>query len=136
MRLHSPMLTITAHHPCRWIWRLAIPQQSTGKILRRQRWYSIDVSRALVFSLFQCGLHQANLHPQSQAAVVRGAVLRGLEGTAPTIKQCRYHYGFDWNMEFRPGIDMEKNAYIDLSGKKYVSGVMDWFIKKVGISSS
>lgn len=26
MRLHSLMLTITAHHSCRWIWRLVLPQ--------------------------------------------------------------------------------------------------------------
>lgn len=95
------------------------------------------MSRALVFSLFQCGLHHANLHPQSQAAVVRGAALRGLEGTAPTIKQCRHHYGFVWAIGFRPGIDKEENAYIDdFGGKKYVRGIMNWVIKKVGISSS
>ncbi|MCJ1265191.1 hypothetical protein MMC22_005066 [Lobaria immixta] len=66
-----------------------------------------------------------------QAAVVRGAALRGLEGTAPTIKQCRYHYGFSWAIKFRPGIDKEENAYIDdFGGKKYVRGIMNWVIKK------
>ncbi|KAK2850556.1 hypothetical protein FQN49_005545 [Arthroderma sp. PD_2] len=66
-----------------------------------------------------------------QAAIVKGAALRGLQGLQPTTKRCRRHYGFSWSIAFREGIDDEKHAFIDdFSGIKR-AWVMDWVIAKV-----
>lgn len=68
-----------------------------------------------------------------QAAVVRGAAIRGLEGTMPSKLICRRHYGFTWGLPFRPGIDDERHAYqgFDLGfGSKYCAGHMNWIIGK------
>lgn len=67
-----------------------------------------------------------------QAAVVRGAALRGLEGLAPRMKQARRHYGYSCSRIFREGIDPEEKGYISrFSGRKYCGGMMDWMIAKV-----
>jgi len=68
-------------------------------------------------------------HPQ--AAVVRGAAIRGLEGIAPRIKQSRKHYGFSCNDYFREGIDPEEKAYTSVFyNKKFCSGRVTWLIHK------
>ncbi|KAM3505005.1 hypothetical protein MY11210_008142 [Beauveria gryllotalpidicola] len=64
-----------------------------------------------------------------QEAVVRGAAIRGLEGTEPDKLICRRHYGFSWGMPFRPGIDDERYAY-ESFGTKFCSGHMNWMIAK------
>ncbi|KAK4152182.1 heat shock protein SSA3 [Chaetomidium leptoderma] len=64
-----------------------------------------------------------------QAAVVRGAAIRGLEGAMPRTLICRRHYGFQCGYPFRPLIDDEKNAFV-LWGEKYCSGGIVWMIKK------
>ncbi|KAL2201124.1 hypothetical protein P885DRAFT_25997 [Corynascus similis CBS 632.67] len=64
-----------------------------------------------------------------QAAVVRGAAIRGLEGTMPRTLICRRHYGLKGGLPFRPGIDDEKHAYISW-GDTYCSGRMDWLVQK------
>ncbi|KAL2138658.1 hypothetical protein VTI28DRAFT_6461 [Corynascus sepedonium] len=64
-----------------------------------------------------------------QAAVVRGAAIRGLEGTMPRTIICRRHYGLKADILFRPGIDDEKHAY-DYWGDTYCSGRMSWLVKK------
>jgi len=71
----------------------------------------------------------------SQAAVVRGAAIRGLEGAIPRTLICRRHYGFEWGMRFREGIDDEANAY-DMWGTKYCAGFMEWMVAKVCDSAS
>ena len=68
----------------------------------------------------------------SQAAVVRGAAIRGLEGTMPSKLICRRHYGFNWGLIFRPGIDDERHAYYSF-GSKYCAGHMNWMMEKVGL---
>jgi hypothetical protein len=68
-----------------------------------------------------------------QAAIVRGAAIRGLEGTAPRKKRCRRYYGVTHGSIFREGIDPEERAYIDRwDGVKRCSGKMTWLIQKVG----
>lgn len=70
--------------------------------------------------------------PSRQAAIVQGAALRGLQGLRSTARRCRRHYGISWGITFREGIDSERNSYIDaFSGKKMVSGIMEWIIAKV-----
>lgn len=71
-----------------------------------------------------------NQTSDSQAAVVRGAAIRGLEGTMPRTLICRRHYGLKGGLPFRPGIDDEKHAYISW-GDTYCSGRMDWLVQKV-----
>lgn len=126
-----------ANHPRRRVRRLRISPQSSPKILWQPWGHSADGSWTLVvwfssspFLSFDL-LQRANQF-ESQAAVVRGAALRGLEGTAPTSKQCRRHYGFEWAIEFRDGIDKEENAYTDsFDQTKYVEGIVNWVIAKV-----
>ncbi|GME37476.1 hsp70 family protein [Neofusicoccum parvum] len=69
--------------------------------------------------------------PQCQAAVVRGAALRGLEGLIPEFRQARRHYGFQVSMPFRNGIDPESKGFIDgFSGEKLCRGRVDWVVNK------
>lgn len=68
----------------------------------------------------------------SQAAIVRGAALRGLIGTAPRVKKCRRHYGCKISMPFRQDIDPESDAWYDqLTSQKLCSHRMLWMINKV-----
>ncbi len=68
----------------------------------------------------------------SQAAVVRGAALRGLEGTAPRIKYVRRHYGIRVGEVFREGIDPEESAYTSvIDDTKRCGRRLRWLISKV-----
>ncbi|KAK3374126.1 hypothetical protein B0T24DRAFT_577000 [Lasiosphaeria ovina] len=64
-----------------------------------------------------------------QSAVVRGAAIRGLEGTTPTVLICRRHYGISYGRPFRSGIDDQKNAYFHW-GEKHCKGWMKWIVSK------
>lgn len=72
------------------------------------------------------------LSNDSQAAIVKGAALRGLEGLKPTITIATRHYGWSLDLLFREGIDDEENSYIDVyDGTKRCRGRMDWAINMV-----
>jgi hypothetical protein len=65
----------------------------------------------------------------SQAAIVKGAALRGLEGLKPSITIATRHYGWSSPFRFREGIDDEKNADIDkFYNIKSCRGRMVWVI--------
>jgi hypothetical protein len=67
----------------------------------------------------------------SQAAVVRGAALRGLEGLAPRIKHARRHYGMAVFLPFRENIDPKDRSFVwNLDNVKYCLGRMEWLISK------
>ena len=67
-----------------------------------------------------------------QAAIVQGAVLRGLNDLAPKTKQARRHYGVGVGMPFRAGVDNEKDSYIcNIYNAKYCRYRVDWAIAKV-----
>ncbi|KAK0647227.1 Chaperone protein DnaK [Lasiodiplodia hormozganensis] len=69
--------------------------------------------------------------PQCQAAVVKGAALRGLESLVPLHRKARRHYGFVVNKPFRPGVDPEDYGFIDeFSMEKVCRERMDWVIRK------
>ncbi|KUJ06536.1 actin-like ATPase domain-containing protein [Mollisia scopiformis] len=51
--------------------------------------------------------------PAPQAAIARGAALRGLAGTAPSLKKQRRHYGYEVGRTFDEGVDDATKAYID-----------------------
>ncbi|KAK2733112.1 hypothetical protein FQN57_002304 [Myotisia sp. PD_48] len=77
------------------------------------------------------GIASVTCPPDCQAAIVKGACLRGLEGLKPVITYSRAHYGWSWGKRFRPGIDPESNAYPDpFSGDKMCRGRMEWAVKK------
>ncbi|PMD34535.1 Hsp70 family protein-like protein [Hyaloscypha variabilis F] len=68
---------------------------------------------------------------QPQAAILRGAALRGLEGLAPGIKYVRRHYGVGLSMPFREGIDPEHLRYTEYArNEDYCRGRMTWIISK------
>jgi hypothetical protein len=67
----------------------------------------------------------------SQAAVVRGAALRGLEGLAPRIMHARRHYGMSVSRPFLENIDPEDRSFLwHMDKAKYCSGRMKWLISK------
>ncbi|KAK4892651.1 hypothetical protein LTR27_008927 [Elasticomyces elasticus] len=69
-------------------------------------------------------------HPQ--AAIVRGAALRGMEGISPSKKRCRRSYGVSISQVFREGIDPpDKVHWNKWDGSKRCLGRMSWLIGKV-----
>ncbi|KAK8161276.1 hsp70-like protein [Phyllosticta citrichinensis] len=75
--------------------------------------------------------------PQCQAAVVRGAALRGLEGIRPVTRLARRHYGYDINKPFREGIDPESSSYIcKYHRTKRCRNRLDWQVSKGQIITS
>ncbi|TVY82086.1 Heat shock 70 kDa protein 12A [Lachnellula suecica] len=72
-----------------------------------------------------------NALEECQSAVVRGAALRGLEGTAPRVKYARRHYGINISGHFREGIDSEESATFDsISNVKLCKHRVKWLIFK------
>ncbi|KAK8196400.1 hsp70-like protein [Phyllosticta paracitricarpa] len=68
---------------------------------------------------------------KSQAAIMTGAVIRGLLGLEPAIRIARLHYGFCCSASFREGIDLERDAWIDQSdGEKMAYSRIDWVVNK------
>ncbi|OCT47560.1 Hsp70 family protein [Cladophialophora carrionii] len=66
-----------------------------------------------------------------QAAIVKGAALRGLEGIRPQAIIARRNYGWSWGEAFREGIDDEANAYTHkFDGRKMCKGKMHWAVLK------
>ncbi|KAF2137317.1 uncharacterized protein K452DRAFT_341303 [Aplosporella prunicola CBS 121167] len=77
------------------------------------------------------GQIQLTCPPQCQAAVVKGAAIRGLEGLKPRSRQARRHYGYGIALPFRKHADPEWLGYIDnFNGQKYCKGRMNWQVSK------
>ncbi|KAK8210720.1 hsp70-like protein [Phyllosticta capitalensis] len=69
--------------------------------------------------------------PQCQAAVVRGAAIRGLEGTQPVTRLARRHYGLGICHNFRDRIDPERLSFVDkFDGRKMCRDRLDWRVSK------
>jgi hypothetical protein len=67
----------------------------------------------------------------SWSAVVRGAVLYGVDGIVHTRK-LKQHYGVVLNTRFIPGIHDEEDAWIDpFDGLKRSGDNVDWLAAKV-----
>ncbi|KAK8190997.1 uncharacterized protein BKA78DRAFT_331288 [Phyllosticta capitalensis] len=65
------------------------------------------------------------------AAVVRGAAIRGLEGLCPKTRLACRHYGYSHSIFFCPGIDSESHSYVDqFSGAKMCRGRISWEVYK------
>ncbi|KAK5090422.1 hypothetical protein LTR05_000594 [Lithohypha guttulata] len=65
-----------------------------------------------------------------QAAIVKGAVLRGLEGIRPTTIVAKRSYGWSWGCAFREGIDDEEDAYHDIYTGHKLCTRMHWTVTK------
>nr|OQO22529.1 hypothetical protein B0A51_09680 [Rachicladosporium sp. CCFEE 5018] len=79
---------------------------------------------------------QAYCPEYPQAAIVRGAALRGLIGIAPRTKRCRRHYGCAIAFPFREGVDPPSDAIkLPLSTIKHCKNRMLWMIKKGDVIS-
>ncbi|KAG0641158.1 hypothetical protein HOY80DRAFT_1114338, partial [Tuber brumale] len=69
-------------------------------------------------------------------AVVKGAVLRGLEPSLPLqvshiVRRARRHYGTPMSTLFIPGRHSERDAYIDpLTGRRMARNQVSWFLHK------
>jgi hypothetical protein len=68
------------------------------------------------------------------SAIVRGAALRGLEGSFVRDKYCKRHYGIQISKPYDgspdiPSEDIWENPF--RGGEKFARGYMDWRIKKV-----
>ncbi|KAF2084380.1 actin-like ATPase domain-containing protein [Saccharata proteae CBS 121410] len=69
--------------------------------------------------------------PHCQAAIVRGAALRGLENILPVQRKARRHYGFSCAMPFREGIDDERDAFFGIfENQKYCNQRIEWVVHK------
>jgi hypothetical protein len=77
-------------------------------------------------------LYMVKLIVHSQAAIVRGAAMRGLVGISPRKRRCRRHYGFKISKPFREGIDPIANLHVDrFDGRRLCSNKMLWITQKV-----
>ena len=65
------------------------------------------------------------------SSVVRGACVRGLEGSIVLAKKARRCYGIEVHQPFRDGIDDEEKAFTDDVGGKRAPGYVHWLVKKV-----
>ncbi|CAH0022627.1 unnamed protein product, partial [Clonostachys rhizophaga] len=70
------------------------------------------------------------------SAIVRGSVLRGLEGSIVKEKKCRRHYGYTLSHRYNPSLHAGYNKlkrfthYDRFSKADYLSGFMNWSIGK------
>ena len=74
---------------------------------------------------------------EAATAIVRGAVLKGLEPTttsdkAQIVRRARRSYGVPVNQPFVPGKHLELDAFVDPhTGRKLARDQISWFIRKV-----
>ncbi|KAF9641714.1 hypothetical protein BFW01_g1697 [Lasiodiplodia theobromae] len=69
--------------------------------------------------------------PQCQAAVVRGAAIRGLEGLKPKSRIARRHYGYGVSKRFVEGVHDERRSFIHrYHNEKYCDDLVSWKIRK------
>ena len=68
----------------------------------------------------------------SWTAVVRGAVVRGLEGEMVCIRKVTRNYGNEYSVRFIEGVHPERDGYIDpYDGKHRCGRRVQWYISKV-----
>lgn len=73
--------------------------------------------------------------PQCQAAVVRGAATRGLEGLKPKSRIACRHYGYCVGNAFVEGVHDEWRSYFDYyHNQKRCTDLASWKIRKVRLT--
>ena len=91
---------------------------------------SIPIFRKLV-EILSTNSSNRILKVYSWSAVVRGAVLHGVQGIVHTRK-LKQHYGVKLGKVFQPGVHDEEDSYIDLFDNiKYTRDNVNWLAGKV-----
>ena len=113
--------------------RVAIHVQQDQSLCGRSR-YSSREAYSCVSTPFI--ILSTSLIISSWSAVVRGAVVKGLEGNSTAVntvakRKCRRHYGAGSCPVFDPNKHVESEAFIDqYDGHKRASNQMSWLVKK------
>lgn len=69
--------------------------------------------------------------PNAWTAVVRGAVMKGLEGSLVTDRMCRYNYGIALNSTFDASIHPKSSKYYDDHHEIFrAKNAMTWYVRK------
>ncbi|KAL1390091.1 hsp70-like protein [Phyllosticta capitalensis] len=69
--------------------------------------------------------------PDCQGAIMKGAVIRGLEGLKPNVRISRHHYGFGISLPFREGKDRPEDMWVgSFDRQKMAYNRMCWALKK------
>ncbi|KAK7514986.1 uncharacterized protein IWZ02DRAFT_372593 [Phyllosticta citriasiana] len=69
--------------------------------------------------------------PNCQGAIMKGAVIRGLEGLKPNVRISRQHYGFGISLPFRDGKDRPEDMWIgSFDRQRMAYNRMCWALKK------
>jgi len=64
------------------------------------------------------------------SAVVRGAAVRGLDGSMVIAKRAKRCYGIGVHQEFREGVDREEDSFeCPIKGKR-ADGYIDWVVRR------
>jgi hypothetical protein len=67
-----------------------------------------------------------------QAAIVRGAAIRGLGDIKPMSRRSRRHYGFQLDRRYDPNLDAGRERYVNLFDRsERTRGTIVWSIKIV-----
>ncbi|ORY07257.1 hypothetical protein BCR34DRAFT_603919 [Clohesyomyces aquaticus] len=67
----------------------------------------------------------------AQAAIVKGAAMRGLSGNTIKSRRCRRNYGFQLDLPYNASLDDPRHKYDNkFNGKPYSRGTMVWQIKR------
>jgi hypothetical protein len=127
------VITLIENNPCWWIWWFAVlvrRNQSVGNYTRNS---SGHMSRSSVSSGFLAlVVYYATHYKLRQAAIVRGAAIRGLGDIKPMSRRSRRHYGFQLDLLFDPSQDHERDRYTNLFDRSdRAKGTMVWAIKMV-----
>lgn len=65
------------------------------------------------------------------SAVVRGAAVRGLDGSMVLAKRAKRCYGIEVHQDFREGIDDEAKSFVcPVLGKKRAEDYIEWIVKR------
>jgi len=76
--------------------------------------------------------YSSKLMDGSWTAVVRGAVMRGLEGETVRVRKVARNYGNSYSTPFIAGLHSETDSYIDeYDGMRMCGDRMRWYIMKV-----
>lgn len=68
---------------------------------------------------------------RAQSSVLRGATIRGLEGSMVLSRKARRYYGVGVHQPFREEFDNEERAFECPVGGKRAPGYIDWAVTKV-----
>lgn len=72
--------------------------------------------------------------PEPQAAIMKGAALRGHTGLKPEERICRRHYGFVLGKPFRENLDKEEDKIFEPWHEEYLcNSRMEWTASKVSL---